>query len=98
MITLGAALLGREAEKRSLEDHERIKQEFEIVKQNLEKIEEVHTVVFCRDENRDFNQMNIEDMETLVRRDRNHPVRDVTLIIACAPLFCTHGCKMHVRK
>ena len=31
--------------------------------------------VFLRDENRDFNKMNIGDMEALVRRDRNHPVR-----------------------
>jgi hypothetical protein len=31
------------------------------------------TGILCWDENRDFNQMNVLDMERLVRRDRNHP-------------------------
>jgi hypothetical protein len=42
--------------------------------------------VLCWDENRDFNQMNIGDMETLVRRDRNHP--SVVVWSACNEVEC----------
>ena len=38
------------------------------------------------DENRDFNQMNIGDMEALVRRDRNHP--SVIMWSACNEVEC----------
>ena len=42
--------------------------------------------VLVWDENRDFNQMNILDMERLVRRDRNHP--SVIIWSACNEIEC----------
>jgi hypothetical protein len=44
------------------------------------------TGVLCWDENRDFNQMNVGDMEALVRRDRNHP--SVVIWSACNEVEC----------
>ena len=42
--------------------------------------------VLVWDENRDFNQMNVNDMERLVRRDRNHP--SVIIWSACNEIEC----------
>jgi hypothetical protein len=42
--------------------------------------------VLCWNENRDFNQLNTEDMETLVRRDRNHA--SVAIWSACNEFEC----------
>ena len=42
--------------------------------------------VLVWDENRDFNQMNVNDMERLVRRDRNHP--SVIIWSACNEVEC----------
>lgn len=42
--------------------------------------------VLVWDENRDFNQMNIDDMANLVRRDRNHPA--VVIWSACNEIEC----------
>ena len=44
------------------------------------------TGVLVWDENRDFNQMNVQDMEVLVRRDRNHP--SVVIWSACNEVEC----------
>ena len=44
------------------------------------------TGILVWDENRDFNQMNIKDMEALVRRDRNHP--SVVIWSACNEVEC----------
>jgi len=44
------------------------------------------TGILVWDENRDFNQMNVQDMEDLVRRDRNHP--SVVIWSACNEVEC----------
>ena len=44
------------------------------------------TGILVWDENRDFNQMAVKDMETLVRRDRNHP--SVIIWSACNEVEC----------
>jgi hypothetical protein len=44
------------------------------------------TGILVWDENRDFNQMNVQDMENLVRRDRNHP--SVVIWSACNEVEC----------
>ena len=44
------------------------------------------TGILCWDENREFTQRNGDDMEALVRRDRNHP--SVIVYSACNEVEC----------
>ena len=42
LIAVGSAVLGRAGERRSIEDHKMIRQEFELLKSELQEIKDLH--------------------------------------------------------